>query len=209
MANYPDSPQLGESKGSQAARIGASALGAIPVLGPVIQATVTETIPNVRLDRIEAYLRHLEQRIDEAELAARLKDERQLDLFEEGMWQSARAVSDERKERVANLVVNGLTGPELDAARSRHWLRVLNQLGDEEIAILLDEFQWQSEHPEATDEEEDQRIKETSSETLPNRFLLSSFGLMRQLSVFDGGNVVQGVTPAGEDFLRSMGLLDD
>ncbi|MBO6561150.1 MAG: hypothetical protein JJ959_11460 [Nisaea sp.] len=204
-----DRPTLGESKGNQAARIGASALGAIPVLGPIIQATVTETIPNVRLERIEAYLQHLERRLDEATLGEQLKDERQLDLFEEGMWQSARAVSDERKERVANLVVNGLSAPELDAARSRHWLRVLNQLGDEEIAILLDEFQWQTSYPEATDEEQGQRVKETPNEALPSRFLLSAFGLMKQHATWGGGNVVQGVTPAGEDFLRAMGLLGD
>lgn len=207
MANDPDSPQLGESKGNQAARIGASALGAIPVLGPIIQATVTETIPNIRLERIEAYLRHLERRIDEATLAEQLQHERQLDLFEEGMWQSARAVGDERKERIANLVVVGLTEPEKEAARVRHWLRILDLLGDEDIACLWEEYIWVIHHDHVTDDPSIQRRHAMQDIVVSRRQYLASLGLMGLLNVF-GGVEVGGVTENGIEFLGHLGLIE-
>lgn len=127
---------LGDTATSKALRIGASVAGAIPIAGATIQTVLTEAIPNVRVDRVETYIRHLQDQIDELTLKLALDKPEGLDLFEEGLWQSARAFTDERKKYIGELVICGLNSEEAEQNRVRHNLRILSQISDEEIVIL-------------------------------------------------------------------------
>lgn len=129
-------PPLGETKGDAAARAITALVGTIPCVGPAIQFALNEVIPNQRLKRIEAYVRILQTHLDELALKTALKTPEGVDLFEEGLWQSARALSDERKEYIARLVATGMTGDELEGQETRHILRILNQIDDSEVIII-------------------------------------------------------------------------
>ena len=59
-----------------------------------------------------------------------------VDLVEEGVTQSVRALSDERQRYIARAVVSGITSDELNHLQERQILDILNQLNDREILIL-------------------------------------------------------------------------
>jgi hypothetical protein len=113
-----------------------SAAGLIPVIGSILQGIIEVTIPNQRIERIEAFLRHLSDRIQEVELRNAVATPEGLDLFEEGIWQAARALSDERKQQIAELVVKGFKSDSMEKATARHFLRILNQIDDRQIILL-------------------------------------------------------------------------
>lgn len=107
-----------------------------PIIGPVLGFALSEVLPNVRLDRIEYLFRYLDNRIGKLELETALESQLRLDTFEEGIWQTARAISEERKLHIAKLVLGGLVKEEDDAIRSRNFLRILNLLDDRQIILL-------------------------------------------------------------------------
>lgn len=129
-------PPLGETRGDVIARTLGTLAGTIPCIGPMVQIALNETIPNARLERIEAYLRHLSKRIEEMRLSAALKSPEGLDLFEEGIAQASRASSGVRLERIAALVAHGLKSDDIQQATARHFLRILSQLDDRQIILL-------------------------------------------------------------------------
>lgn len=136
MTSNDSEPPLGENAATKIGRIVASAPGGIPFVGPIIQSAILEVIPNIRLQRIENYLRHLQSQIGGLQLESALRSNVGLDLFEEGIWQSARALTDERKSYIANLVCGGLSGADTKVHKVRHYLRLLNQLDDRQIILL-------------------------------------------------------------------------
>ncbi|CCQ72766.1 hypothetical protein [Magnetospira sp. QH-2] len=131
-----DRPPLGDTASNRAMRVVASLPSAVPFAGGVIQTAVTELIPNVRLERIEAYLLYLQGCIDELQLKAALETPEGLDTFEEGIWQAARAFNDERKQQIAELVAVGLKSDGTKQAAARHFLRILTQIDDRQIVLL-------------------------------------------------------------------------
>jgi hypothetical protein len=58
------------------------------------------------------------------------------ELLEEGFTQAARAISEERRNYIANLLCNGLAADQVDYVKSRFLLRLLNQLSNAEIIVL-------------------------------------------------------------------------
>ncbi|OKH87865.1 hypothetical protein [Thalassospira sp. TSL5-1] len=131
-------PPLGDTSTAKALRIGASAAGAMPFAGSIIQTVLTETIRNVRAERAEDYIRYLQDQIDELKLKIALDKPEGLDLFEEGLWQSARALSDNRKKYIAELVTKGLQETGLEQQETRHFMRILEQLDDRQIILLAE-----------------------------------------------------------------------
>lgn len=129
-------PPLGDTGSSRTLRIGVSVAGAIPFAGATIQTVLTEAIPNIRTDRMEAYIRHLQDQIDDLSLELALQDQTGLDVFEEGLWQSARALSEKRKKYIANLVTRGLQTRDFEQQETRHFMRILEQLDDRQIVLL-------------------------------------------------------------------------
>jgi hypothetical protein len=126
---------LGDDSKDRAIRIVTNLSGAIPVVGPVLQTVLAEVLPDLRLKRIETYLLALQAQVDEGRLRDALNSPEGLDTFEEGLWQSARALTEERKKHIATLVAKGLS----DSAKSsqaRHFLRLLTMLDDTQIIIL-------------------------------------------------------------------------
>lgn len=127
---------LGDAKILVAPRLYAGIIGGIPCIGPIIQTVILETIPTVRLDRIEAFILNLESRIKAPALSKALSAPEGCDMFEEGLWQSTRALTTERQSYISGLVIKGLTSSEMKKHKTRHFLRILNQIDDRQIILL-------------------------------------------------------------------------
>lgn len=123
-------------------------LGAIPFVGPLAAEIVGTIIPNQRIDRIESILRLLEAKIaeyDRQKVRERIVSPEYVDLMEDGFWQAARALSEERKDYIASLLKNTLTDDELKHIEYKRLMSILDELNDLEILILKSKSleQWQ------------------------------------------------------------------
>lgn len=130
---------MSTEKADIAAILGKGLVGAIPFVGPLAAEIVGTTIPNQRIDRIESLLRLLESKIleDEKEkVKQRIVSPEYVDLMEDGFWQAARALSEERKDYIASLLKNSLTDDELRYIEYKRVMSILGELNDLEILIL-------------------------------------------------------------------------
>ena len=116
-------------------------VGAIPSAGSILAEIIENIIPNQRIDRIAEFLKILGKKLEGLdknlnELNEKMQNESYVNLFEEGVWQSARSSSAERKEYIASILVNGLEDENLDEIQKSIFLNILSQLNDVEIIIL-------------------------------------------------------------------------
>lgn len=122
--------------------------GMVPGLGPIFAELIDQVLPNYRIERLEKFVEQWGQAIaaleqDHAEILKQLKTQNNVDLFEEGAFQSVRAVSDERIKRIARLVASGISEDEGRSIETKRLLRLLSEIDDQEIIVLmsyLDEY---------------------------------------------------------------------
>ena len=137
-------PDLGTTKRDRAVGLARGAVGEIPIVGSILGEIIGELIPQQRIERIEIYVRQLNERLghlEEPDLNARLRNPDNIDLFEDGAFQAARALSGERIGYIANLVTTGITGAEKERLESKRLLNVLRELDDAEIIVLASNLQ--------------------------------------------------------------------
>lgn len=130
---------LDEDYRDQLVAIGKGAASLIPLVGGPLSEIIGYAIPNQRADRIAAYVRGLETRATEltADVQASLSANAvKVDLIVEGGYQSARAMSTERVEQIAEAVARGLAEDEADVIRRRRLLVLFGELDDDEVALL-------------------------------------------------------------------------
>ena len=115
-------------------------VGAAPIIGPAMAEVIDHTIPNQRIDRIAAFVEELDQRLrehcEDKDTCRLLETPEAVDLLEEGMFQAARALTDERLEYIACLLKNGLTSDDMKHIEKRSLLELLSRLNDAELIIL-------------------------------------------------------------------------
>lgn len=114
-------------------------LGAAPFAGSLISELVSNIIPNQRIDRIGKFASELEIRLkslEESFIYSKLKDETFTDLLQEGIKQAIDSLSDERRQYIADLLVNGLNSQDVSFIESKHLLKILGELNDIEILWL-------------------------------------------------------------------------
>lgn len=134
---------MNTSRANVAAIIMKGLAGNIPFIGSLVTEIINETIPNQRLDRIESTLKLLESKIlesDKEKVKQRIVTPEYVDLMEDGFWQAARALSEERKDYIASLLKNGLTDDELKHIEYKRLMSILGELNDIEILILKSEL---------------------------------------------------------------------
>jgi hypothetical protein len=132
-------PSVGKSSRDTAVAAARGVLGCIPVVGSIVSELVGAVIPGQRIERLESYVlllaehfRHLEA----DDLAARFRRPENIDMFEEGALQSARALSDERKRYIAALVARGISSDDQMRFEAKRLLNLLRELDDAEIVVL-------------------------------------------------------------------------
>ncbi|AJI57987.1 hypothetical protein LA02_1620 [Francisella philomiragia] len=112
-----------------------------PYAGGLFSEIITSVIPNQRIDRIAEFLKILDMKLSKygesiANLEKKLEKPENIELFEEGIWQSSRAISKERKGYVASILAKGLSNNQLEEIQNGVLLNMLSQLNDNEIIIL-------------------------------------------------------------------------
>lgn len=117
-------------------------VGSIPYIGSIVSEAIGTLIPNQRLDRVVEFLTKLELEVTSLDLQMRrfrssMQTPEGLDLIEEGLIQASRAVTLERKERLARLVGRSLTAEQLNYAESRKLLNIYRELTDPELIWLI------------------------------------------------------------------------
>lgn len=116
-----------------------SVFGAVPIVGAALTEIVGNIIPNQRVDRLADFAAKLAEKVQEHEkemIQKRLLEPEGTDILEEALWQSARALSEERRKHIAALVRNGLSKEQIDLIETKKLLLLLNQLNDLEVLIL-------------------------------------------------------------------------
>jgi hypothetical protein len=116
-----------------------SVVGSIPMIGPLLSEVVGSIVPNQRIDRITRFLDILEQRLDNVEseiIDVKLKDVECIDLIEEGFLQASRALSDERRVYIANIVANGISDAAIDYYEAKFVMKIVQELNDQEVIWL-------------------------------------------------------------------------
>lgn len=140
MADVSFKDQIMETKGNDfAAILSKGLIGAIPFVGPIAAEIVGAIIPNQRMDRLEVFLRKLEEKLeatDQNKARENFSRPEQVDLLEDAFLQASRAMSDDRKEYLASLVKNSLQEEELRHLEYKRLLSILGQLNDVQIIIL-------------------------------------------------------------------------
>lgn len=134
-----EKPNVNESKTDVAISVGMATLSLLPFAGPILAEIVGTLIPNQRLDRLARFAEILDEKLaelDEDVLEQKVRTEEFVDLFEDGAFQAARAMSDERRERIASLLKNSLSSDDLEHVQEKQLLSVLGQLNDAELIIL-------------------------------------------------------------------------
>ena len=137
--------------------------GTLPIVGPSIAEIIGYVIPNQRIDRIASFLKALESKIDPEERAkveARMLEEKSVDLMEDGFFQAARSLSEERIDHIASLLKNGLTGEDLEQSAYKRLLFILGELNDVEVIILKAYSMYGAEHREFSEKHRDILIRE-------------------------------------------------
>jgi hypothetical protein len=141
MANQSnnDPPLLGGTKRDLLVSGLKGAVGAIPGVGSIISEIVGKIIPEQRIQRLEDYVRYLNDRlqnVDSQILEAHVNEAENVDLFEDGAMQSVRALSDTRRVQIAELVAYGISGGKKDRLEAKRLLNLLKEIDDDQIVIL-------------------------------------------------------------------------
>jgi hypothetical protein len=134
--------QLETNSRDRLVSVAKAAAGALPFIGALVAETLDTVVPNLRLERVVSYLKTLEDRVVYLDnrmslFEKNLHTEKGIDIFEEGMIQASRSVSQERKERLARLVAKSLSAEEVRYEESRKLLNLYRELTDPEIVWLI------------------------------------------------------------------------
>ncbi len=226
-----DSNQLKTSKVDILVSAAKSALGAVPLAGPLLSELIGNIIPNQRLDRLSEYVILLEEKLSKVESALinkAIQNEYCIDLIEEGFYQASRAITIERREYIANVVVNGLTDAELEYQESKYMLKILQDLNDQEVIWLRyylrptigGDEEFRDKHKNVLTEihianDERSAVQQALQQSYQKR--LESFGLLKSTIRLDSSFddfpkepevTFDGLTPLGKRILKQVGLYD-
>ncbi|KAM3112802.1 hypothetical protein [Phormidesmis sp. 146-33] len=139
MSNNPNRISLQSNTSDYVTSAAKAALGTVPFVGSLLAELAGIVIPNQRIDRITKFAQTLERRLSNLEqefIQSQLLDEQFTDLLEEGLRQSARSLTDERRDYIASVIANSLSSQSIEYIESKHLLRILDELNDIEVVWL-------------------------------------------------------------------------
>lgn len=115
-------------------------LGFVPWIGPIMAELLDYVIPNQRVDRIARYTIALAHRLDSIErerMEQACADPAFVDLFEDGLHQAVRALTQERLEHIADLIKNSLNSEQGQYISDKHLLNLLGEINDIELLLVI------------------------------------------------------------------------
>ena len=132
-------PDIDKTDVDRAVAASTLVLSAIPTIVPLVAEAVKHGIPKRRIERIARMLKFLGNQVsglEEDVLAHRMRTEEFLDLFEDGLWQTTRALTEERLAHIASLLKNSIKSDDLAHEQEKMLLSLLEQLNDSELILL-------------------------------------------------------------------------
>jgi hypothetical protein len=127
---------LDNSRVDTAVLIAKSIAGMVPTIGAVFAELIGYTIPNQRVDRIILFLKELEARLTDLEKEQIKTNKYALDLFEDGIIQAARALTEERNRYLAIFIKKVINVDGDSFGMKKRLLYILQEITDLEIDIL-------------------------------------------------------------------------
>lgn len=134
-----DGAKLGTLQSSRvdtAVSLAKGILGAIPVGGSFFAEIIGLTIPNQRLDRVTGLMIELDRRLENLERQQLKNNKYALDLFEDGVIQASRALSEQRNRYIAIFIKRSIGADEDSYGIRKKLLHILQELSDRDIEIL-------------------------------------------------------------------------
>lgn len=226
-----DFPSLGSNLRDRVASIARGAGALVPHGGHVIGTLIGSLIPGQRMDRLEKYVAALRAEIGdlkEAQEKIIAASPEHIDLFEEGAFRSARALSEERIRHFALIVAIGMTRGTAEAIAQKRLLTILSDLDEQDIIMLNWRIQinkasggiYAAEHPDLLRPRDppttvfssrEDREENALREAITNKLL--RYGLVELVD----DRVPQGMSPRkreqvselGRLILRTVGLIEN
>jgi hypothetical protein len=192
-----------------------------PGFGSVFGGLISEVLPNLREKRVEQYLERLARRLAAVNDGLNALAERvdkvsaeHLALIQEGAQRAAESTTDERIERLAIIVADGVISPaQTDAAAARRVLRTLADLDEVELETLTRLAGWCAEGNKGkplTDKRLSELLVGDYSDNAAWGGYQLAFSRLQALGLIQtgpNGNVVRSYpTTAGELVLLKAGL---
>jgi len=131
----PDS-DIDNNRVDHAVALTKGVLGAAPFVGGALAELVGSVVPNQRLDRITSFLKELDKRLKKVEIEKLNNNKFALDLFEDGMYQAVRILSEERNRFLVNFLKQTIDVDSDSYSTKKKLLAILQELTDKDIEIL-------------------------------------------------------------------------
>ena len=116
-----------------------SIVGAAPFIGSLMTELIDNLIPNQRIERLSKFIIELDNKLAKYEkefIHKQLANEDFSDLLEEGLKQSTRALSNERRQYIASIIENSLNQEQINYNEAKYLMCLLDNLNDVEIIWL-------------------------------------------------------------------------
>lgn len=114
-------------------------VGIVPGIGSFLSEIVESIIPNQRIDRLTKYLIELNEKLEKIpveKLSTFLNNEAFIDLIEESFLHASRVLTDERRQYIISIILNGLSDENIKLEESKYLLKLLQEINDAEIIWL-------------------------------------------------------------------------
>ncbi len=113
-----DKPSLKTNRADIITSTAKGLAGACPLVGGLVAEAIDQLIPNQKLDRVVGFLKILDHDVSQIDselsnLKNNLSIDTGLDLLEDGIVQASRAITEERRHRIANLLTTSFTQEKL------------------------------------------------------------------------------------------------
>lgn len=156
-------------------------------------------------ERLEA----LEQAQQQAVLL-RLQSPKGQEFQYQVCWHGLNSFTDERRERIAQLATKGLSGTDDELAKAAHFLRIQSQLGDEDIAVLVEQDFFDNNFPTMHPDDKIERNRSVNQDGIirSRRQFLSALGLMKMEAKWDDSSQPAKLSVIGQEFLQYIDLND-
>ncbi|MGB5853983.1 MAG: hypothetical protein WBH20_01805 [Oceanisphaera sp.] len=119
-----------------------AASGILPFIGTAVSELMDNVVPNLRFERVVLFLEKLDLKVSLLEhklnnFKCNIVNEEGIDLLEEGILQASRAVSEDRKIRLASIIDKSLSQDEIRYEESKKILNIFRELTDPEVIWLI------------------------------------------------------------------------
>lgn len=119
------------------AAVARAVAGVVPCAGQAIAELLTVCIPGQHQERLQDWCELVARNIEELKTDIReLQRPEATDLFEDGAREAVRALSPERRMRIAKLVAKGMDDIDHKYTETKRVLRLVGQLDDAEVVLL-------------------------------------------------------------------------